>query len=487
MRYATLILAVLFSHVVSAGATEVLLKARDQATANWAKEISKNFHATVKRLIPGLNAVVLRVPAANVAKFVRSAQDNPAVSAVEAGGDYRQLFKMTPTTNFDAVQISQAQKEAASRLRERKTSALVYITQVRPAGISLELLRGALTIADGFSKQNGIKLNLAPGMKIDAFQKDINHRGPSSFVWHGKVENRKAASGKKDGVATFVVQDGRISGTVVIGSDVYIINPLGNDLYAIVKTNPNVYPPEHPPGAIPKAHDAPAIRMQKEGILQDQTVAVIRALVLYTPAVRKALEQFGSTPDALATLAVESTNLASKNSDVRMSLDLVKSEEIAYAEKDFPSDLAMLQASAWVKTERAAAKASVVFLLTTVSDYCGLSDAVLADKGSAFAVINYICAVGNFSLAHEFGHLLGLRHERAADKDDKPFRNGHGYVYKNEWRTIMATRKACASCPRIPFWSNPSINYNGVPAGTRDYEDEADVINDTAPIIAGFQ
>jgi Metallo-peptidase family M12 len=487
MRYTTLILGVFLGHVVSAEATEVLLKARDQATTNWAKEVSKNFHARVERLIPGLNAVILQVPTANVANLVKSARDNPAISAVEAGGDYRQLFKMTPTTNFDAIQISPAQREAASRLRERKTSASVYVTQVRPASISLELLRGALTIADGFSKDKGIKLNLAPGMKIDAIQKDINQRGPSSFVWNGKVENRRAAPGKKDGVATFIVQDGKISGTVVIGSDVYIINPLGNDSYAVVKTNPSVYPTEHPPGAIPNTHDAPAIRPRKEGLLQDQSVAVIRALVLYTPAVRKALEQFGSSPDALATLAVESTNLASKNSNVRMSLNLVKSDEIVYVEKDFPSDLAMLQASAWVKTEREAAKAHVVFLLTTVSDYCGLSDVVLADKNSAFAVINYICAVGNFSLAHEFGHLLGLRHERAADKDDKPFRNGHGYVYKNEWRTIMATRKACASCPRIPFWSNPSINYNGVPSGTKDYEDEADVINDTAPIIAGFQ
>ena len=117
----------------------------------------------------------------------------------------------------------------------------------------------------------------------------------------------------------------------------------------------------------------------------------------------------------LATMAIESTNLASKNSNVRMSVNLVKSEEIDYVEKDFPSDLAMLRASAWVKAEREAAKAQVVFLLTTVSDYCGLSDVILADKSNAFAVINYICAVGNFSLAHEFGHLLGLRHERAAD------------------------------------------------------------------------
>ena len=269
MRYTTLILGVFLGHVVSAEATEVLLKARDQATANWAKEVSKNFHARVERLIPGLNAVILQVPTANVANLVKSARDNPAISAVEAGGDYRQLFKMTPTTNFDAIQISPAQREAASRLRERKTSASVYVTQVRPASISLELLRGALTIADGFSKDKGIKLNLAPGMKIDAIQKDINQRGPSSFVWNGKVENRRAAPGKKDGVATFIVQDGKISGTVVIGSDVYIINPLGNDSYAVVKTNPSVYPTEHPPGAIPNTHDAPAIRPRKEGLLQD--------------------------------------------------------------------------------------------------------------------------------------------------------------------------------------------------------------------------
>ena len=47
--------------------------------------------------------------------------------------------------------------------------------------------------------------------------------------------------------------------------------------------------------------------------------------------------------------------------------------------------------------------------------------------------------------------------------------------------------KPALSVLEFPFWSNPSVNYNGVPAGTRDYEDEADVINDTAPIIAGFQ
>jgi len=486
MRYATLLLSLLFSHVVSAQATEVLLKARDQATANWAEEVSKQFNAAVEKQVPGLNAVILQVPTGNVANVVKSAQDNPAILAVEAGGDYRQLFRTTPTTNLDDVQISQAQKEAVSKLRENKTSASVYVTQVRPGGLSLELLKGALTIADGFGREKGIKLNLAPGVNVDAIQTEISQTGPLSFVWHGEVEKREAASDKRGGVVTFVVQDGKISGSAVIGSDVYTVSPLGNGLHAIVKTNPSVYPPEHPPNTKFEIRDAPVIP-QKKGLFEDLSVAVIRALVLYTSAVRKALEQTGSSPDVFAMLAVESTNLASKNSNVRMSLNLVKSEEIDYIEKDFPSDLAMLKASAWVRAERDAAKAHVVFLLTTFADYCGLTDVILADKNSAFAVINYMCAVGNFSLAHEFGHLLGLRHERAADTGDMPFKNGHGYVYKNEWRTIMATRKSCASCPRIPFWSNPSVKYNGVPSGTSEYEDEADVINDTARIMSGFQ
>jgi hypothetical protein len=209
MRYSTLIIGVLFAQIASADATEVLVKARDQTTANWADALSKQFNGTVERQVPGLNAVILQIPTNNVENLVRAARDNPDISAVETDGDYRQLFQMTPTTNFDAVQISQAQREAISRLRERKTSASVYVTRIRPAGISVELLRGALTVADGFRSEKGIKLNLAPGVNIDANQTEIDQRGPSSFVWYGKVENREAVPSKRDGVATFVVQDVR--------------------------------------------------------------------------------------------------------------------------------------------------------------------------------------------------------------------------------------------------------------------------------------
>lgn len=169
----------------------------------------------------------------------------------------------------------------------------------------------------------------------------------------------------------------------------------------------------------------------------------------------------------------------------------MKSEEIAYVEQKLLEDRAMLVGSAWVKAEREAAKADVVFLLTVHDEGCGVSAQILADRDTAFSVVDYMCAVGNFSLAHEFGHLLGLRHHRAADKCDKPFINGHGYVYENQWGTIEAQRLVCDGCPppppRKPFWSNPSIKYNGVvPMGTKDHENSAEVINETASILAGF-
>jgi transposase-like protein len=66
MRYPALILGVLFSHLASAEATEVFLKARDQTITNWAEEVSKQFNAKIKKHSPGLNAVILQVPAVNV-------------------------------------------------------------------------------------------------------------------------------------------------------------------------------------------------------------------------------------------------------------------------------------------------------------------------------------------------------------------------------------------------------------------------------------
>jgi hypothetical protein len=91
-----------------------------------------------------------------------------------------------------------------------------------------------------------------------------------------------------------------------------------------------------------------------------------------------------------------------------------------------------------------------------------------------------------FSIAHEIGHILGARHDRHTDALDSPFPYGHGYVNGTKWRDIMSYQGGCEGCPRIPYWSNPRITYNGEPTGT-DANDNARVILEQALRVSNFR
>ena len=160
---------------------------------------------------------------------------------------------------------------------------------------------------------------------------------------------------------------------------------------------------------------------------------------------------------------------------------------IAAAGRDaFGADLVSL----WTETEDA--------------DFCGLARAmstVSSDfEAKAFSVVERSCATGNYSFGHELAHNMGAKHDRDNTSGAGSYPYSYGYRDSNsakEWRTMLAycERDSDNNCvnwgPRIPYFSNPNVNYNGTPtgrpAGTSDSADNAQTLNNTAFTVANFR
>jgi hypothetical protein len=139
-----------------------------------------------------------------------------------------------------------------------------------------------------------------------------------------------------------------------------------------------------------------------------------------------------------------------------------------------------------VKKLRNEKHADIVGLIIDNPTGCGLSTRIGPESDEAFFVVHHACATITMSMAHEIGHILGVRHDRFVDESNVPFAYGHGYVNGTKWRDIMSYNQGCGGCPRIPFWSNPRIMYKGEPTGTAA-ADSARVILELAERVSKFR
>ncbi len=369
---------------------------------------------------------------------------------------------------------------ALARLRKEYAAGAISVVQFNAATLTSATAGAART------------LNVAPSVTLQSVTREVSAPEEGRVTWTGDI----AAGGSLPaGNATIVVEGTKATGTISAPDGRrYQVRPLDNGGTAIIQMDFGKLPPEEPqgggnhvaPGPQPSADATPAAAPGAAVLAATPTVDL---LVAYTPAAATA----SGGIDSLITLATQETNQGFVNSKVRARVRVAGKMSVNLTEggKTFDQILAAFVANPTVATKRNAVKADVAVLIINKTDYCGLADAIKATAATAYVIVHYGCATGYFSYGHEIGHLLGARHDETTDPTTTPYPYGHGFRHTgaNPFRTIMGY--ACGGggpCdPRIDYWSNPDVKYNGIAIGTVAKNNNARVWNERAATVAAFR
>lgn len=358
-----------------------------------------------------------------------------------------------------------------------------------------------------------LHLNLFPGVGFPALPREIIRTPGRATVWKGRLPDIPASS------FTLIYTDTHLFGNITLPGAFYQVRPAGEGRHAVLEIGQRAYPPEKDPRPVAGSRENPAWLANRGGLGSapargDRLAAVHRiflplllappyvdVLVVYTPQARAAAG--GSTAmRGLIELAVHETNTGYDHSGVRQILRLAHAEEVAYSEAGFDWDTTLDRLTDQhdgyldqVHTLRDEHRADLVVLLVDDYTYCGLAWLMTAVSpsfaSSAFSLVNWDCATGIYSLAHEMGHNMGSHHNWEETDEIGAFPYSKGYQAPNRaFRTIMAY-DCPGGCTRINYWSNPDSSYQGQATG-RDYQayqpaDNRRSLNQTTPTVGSWR
>jgi len=427
--------------------------------------------------------------------------------------------RVAVTLSVFGIKVSRLPDDWTSLLKPQPATAdhadLLKRVNSGPEFVSAELMKAqeaavaeyALTLGADTPSQVGGKppkatsrlvIPLKNGVQVTMQRAELLRTGKGTS-WRGTVEDT--------GESAMLMwwKDGHISGVFAYKGRIYTIVNLVSDLHAVVESDPAKLPPDHSPAtadsakfmaeraeaqeeAVPRPVEFKPLSQADLNALQAKKIG-IDVMMLYT---KKAALQNVRKPAEVIEMAIDQGNATFRNSGIpNVSLRLVHAEAIDYDEssgKHFEHLYGMVDGVAvfkGVRKLRDDKRADVVGLIVDDPSGCGLSTRVGADAEEAFFVVHLACATLTNSIAHEVGHIIGARHDRSIDKGGHlPY--AHGYVNGSKWRDIMSYHEACNGCPRIPFWSNPRVTYQGEPTGT-PLADNARVILEQAERVSKFR
>jgi hypothetical protein len=255
---------------------------------------------------------------------------------------------------------------------------------------------------------------------------------------------------------------------------------------------------QHPIGDSPAGNEDPPDYAQLEDASFPETVT-LDVLVVYSPAAR-AIEGSVTDMENAISLAFQLGNDTHGNSDTRILLNLVHSEEVVYTEDD-PEDknsaLKYLDNLRYidgvidnVHTLRDTYVADfVVFVVDTdaTGGLAGMPGSSYNQDNVAFSIVRGRQLDFTYTMVHEIAHNMGMGH--SATQAVQPFTGGI-YPYAAGWQWADAGSPASVGyCTvmtyenfdgisgdeyrRVPHFSNPDVLYNGNATGSAGVADGA--------------
>jgi len=309
------------------------------------------------------------------------------------------------------------------------------------------------------------------------------------YTWRGEVE------GTGERAVLMLWDDGHLSGYFGHDGRVFMVNHAGGEIHTMAEIDPHKLPPDHAPESRDKSAPAPAeptvtAFAESDRLALEAKNITIDVMMLYT---KNAADHYIGNPADLLELAIEQANDTFTNSGIgNIKLRLVHTQEIDYDESgadQFDHLYRMVDGAGPfkdLKKLRNEKRADIVGLVLHSPNGCGQSTRVGAEADEAYLVVHHACAAITYSLAHEIGHIIGTRHDRAVDANNAPIPYAHGHINGTKWRDMMSYQEGCGGCPRIPYWSNPRLMYKGEPTGTAA-SDNARVILEQAERVSKFR
>lgn len=313
-------------------------------------------------------------------------------------------------------------------------------------------------------------------------------RRREGWTWQGRLDT------SPEHAISLTMHRGVLAGLVQTPQGRYEIAPLPDGGSALIELDTQAFPGcgggldqdallRYPARSAPKT--APAT---PAGV--DEPIDV---LVVYSPQVLAAMGSLANV-EAEIHAAVDTANLAFANSDMTARFSLA-------GIRPFPRDEVEVRDLEWLRLDPAGiamrdevgADLASLWVENSIN-VCGAG--FIMDRldggfaGNAVQITMRSCAVADLVYAHEHGHNMGMQHDPAngVPPAQALFPWAFGHYVDNAFRTVMSYPGECAgNCPRVAHFSNPDVNYTGLPTGIAEQRDNRRVGNVTAPIIAGFR